>query len=157
MTRCPEGCDGCLRAMRALGWGAATPHRATGFAERLVGLAGGGRTPRSPPLAFPSCSSVHTFTMRRRIDVAFIARDGSVLACREGVAPGRVLSCPGAACALEREHVRGGGAGRGGAGAGTAGPLPLRRAPDVSRAGTAAGRFLKKVSQSRLTALPDLL
>lgn len=101
MTFCPDECEGCRRAVRALGWGDAEPERATGFLRRLAGLAVGLRE-CGQVLAFPSCTSVHTCTMRRPIDVAFIARDGRVIARHDGVGPGRVLACPGAACALER-------------------------------------------------------
>lgn len=101
MTSCPDGCEGCRRAVCALGWGDAEPERATGFLRRLAGLSAGKRD-RQRIMAFPSCSSVHTLTMHRPIDIAFIAHDGSVLARHDGVGPGRVLACPGAACALER-------------------------------------------------------
>lgn len=101
MTFCPDGCEGCRRAVCTLGWGDAEPERATGFLRRLAGLSAGKRD-RQRIMAFPSCSSVHTLTMRRPIDIAFISHDGSVLARHDGVGPGRVLACPGAACALER-------------------------------------------------------
>ena len=75
MTFCPDGCEGCRRAVCTLGWGDAEPERATGFLRRLAGLSAGKRD-RQRIMAFPSCSSVHTLTMRRPIDIAFISHDG---------------------------------------------------------------------------------
>ena len=85
---------------------------ATGFWLRLRGLVGRKRRPGAGArarlgsgevcLLFPRCPSVHTFLMRRPIDVAFISPRGCVLGALRNVPPFRVLSCRGAACALER-------------------------------------------------------
>lgn len=53
-------------------------------------------------LVLAPCASVHTFGMRYLIDVAFVDACGVVLASHERVQPGRLLSCRGAALALER-------------------------------------------------------
>lgn len=53
-------------------------------------------------LLFPRCSSVHTVFMAGPIDVAFAAADGRVLRAERGVAPLRLLGCPGARYVLER-------------------------------------------------------
>lgn len=48
------------------------------------------------------CSSVHTFFMRYRLDIAFVDAAGIVVkACRD-VAPGRLLTCSCAVAVLER-------------------------------------------------------
>ena len=40
---------------------------------------------------FPRCGSVHTFGMRFAIDIAFLDREGRVLAVHENVRPGRMV------------------------------------------------------------------
>lgn len=92
------------RALNRLGWAPAEFVVAESFAVRLRGMLG-----RSPiaanglPLvmAFPRCSSVHTCFMAYPIDIAFIDRNGSILACYENVRPWRMCSCPGARAVLE--------------------------------------------------------
>ena len=97
--------EACRRAMADLGWAPARLVVARTFPERLVGMrgraAGAGRG-HGVVLAFPDCSSVHTWGMRRPLDIAFADADGEVLLLREGVAPCRVLWCRGARIALER-------------------------------------------------------
>lgn len=78
----------------------------TGALQRLRGLLG--TTPQAEPVALVGCSSIHTFGMRYRIDVAFVASDWTVLAVWHAVPPGRVLSHPGSQVVLERPHQRGG-------------------------------------------------
>ena len=56
-------------------------------------------------MAFPRCSSVHTCFMAYPIDIAFIDRDGNILARYENVRPWRMCSCPGAWAALERPSI----------------------------------------------------
>lgn len=53
-------------------------------------------------LVLAPCGSIHTFGMRRPIDVAFVACDGTVLLSRRGLAPCRKLRCRGARIVLER-------------------------------------------------------
>lgn len=72
---------------------------------RLRGLLGTG--PDALPVALPRCSSIHTFGMGYRIDVAFVGRDGFVLEARLSVPPGRLLSRRGTKVVLERPHRRG--------------------------------------------------
>ena len=70
--------------------------------ERLRGLLG---TPQqTDPVALVDCSSIHTFGMRYRIDVAFVDVDGMVLESWMAVPPGRVLTCRNAWVTLERPH-----------------------------------------------------
>lgn len=77
--------------------------RARTFRERLKGLLGTSAEGMSGrALLIERCPSVHTFGMAYPIDVAFVGWDGRVLASARGVAPGRVLSCRGAAAAIER-------------------------------------------------------
>lgn len=78
------------------------------FAARARGLLG---RPRSwlgegGLLVIVPCSSVHTFGMRERIDVAFAAPDGRILKVARGVSPNRVLSSRGAVAAIERFSPR---------------------------------------------------
>ena len=92
------------RALERLGWTPAEFVVAESFAVRLRGMLG-----RSPiaanglPLvmAFSCCSSVHTCFMAYPIDIAFIDRNGNVLARYENVRPWRMCSHPGAWAALE--------------------------------------------------------
>ena len=96
------------RALNRLGWAPAEFVVAESFAVRLRGMLG-----RSPiaanglPLvmAFPRCSTVHTCFMAYPIDIAFIDRNGSILACYENVRPWRMCSCPGAWAVLERPSI----------------------------------------------------
>ena len=73
--------------------------------ERLVGLLG--TDAGADPVTLSPCWSVHTFFMRYAIDVAFVARDGRVVASRRCVPPGRLLAGPGACWARERPARRG--------------------------------------------------
>ena len=96
------------RALNRLVWTPAEFVVAESFAARLRGMLG-----RSPitagglPLvmAFPQCSSVHTCFMAYPIDVAFIDRNGNVLACYENVRPWRMCSHPCAWAVLERPSI----------------------------------------------------
>jgi hypothetical protein len=83
------------RALNRLGWTPAEFVVAESFAVRLRGMLG--RCPVAAnglPLvmAFPRCSSVHTCFMAYPIDIAFIDRDGNILACYENVRPWRMCS-----------------------------------------------------------------
>ena len=53
-------------------------------------------------LLIAPCSDIHTFTVRRPIDVAFVREDGTVLASYRGVRPKRRIRCVGAKYVLER-------------------------------------------------------
>lgn len=96
------------RALNRLVWTPAEFVVAESFAARLRGMLG-----RSPitagglPLvmAFPQCSSVHTCFMAYPIDIAFIDRNGNVLACYENVRPWRMCSHPSAWAVLERPSI----------------------------------------------------
>lgn len=96
------------RALNRLGWTPAEFVVAESFAVRLRGMLG-----RSPiaanglPLvmAFPRCSSVHTCFMAHPIDIAFIDRNGNILACYENVRPWHMCSHPCAWAALERPSI----------------------------------------------------
>ena len=96
------------RALNRLVWTPAEFVVAESFGARLRGMLG-----RSPitagglPLvmAFPQCSSVHTCFMAYPIDIAFIDRNGNVLACYENVRPWRMCSHPCAWAVLERPSM----------------------------------------------------
>lgn len=95
----------CRRALEALGWGPARVVVAQRPLQRLIGmtLPWGPRSERgSMVMVFPRCSSVHTCFMRRSLDIAFVAGDGSVLNVYEGVPPFRLRSCRGSVMVLER-------------------------------------------------------
>lgn len=70
------------------------------FWSRLVGLLGCAPQLNSGLLIQP-CTSVHTLGMRYPIDVAFLARDGSVLKLVQSLAPMRVAYCRQACLVLE--------------------------------------------------------
>ena len=75
------------------------------FLQRMRGLLG---TPAAAePVALVGCTSIHTFGMRYRIDVAFVGRAGRVLDVYRSVSPGRLLSHERAWLVLERPHGRG--------------------------------------------------
>ncbi|WP_425358162.1 DUF192 domain-containing protein [Coriobacterium glomerans] len=93
--------------MHELGWCDRRLIVAHGFFERLVGLLGwapsGVADGCAPPvMAFPCCSSVHTWFMRCRLDIAFLDRAGQILKVERAVAPCRLLTCSGAVHVLER-------------------------------------------------------
>ena len=96
------------RALSRLGWTPAEFMVAESFAARQRGMLG-----RSPiaanglPLvmAFPRCSSVHTCLMAYPIDIAFIDRNGNILARYENVRPWRTCSHPSAWAVLERPSI----------------------------------------------------
>lgn len=96
------------RALNRLGWTPAEFVVVESFAVRLRGMLG--RQPVAVSglplvMAFPRCSSVHTCFMDYPIDIAFIDRNGSVLACYENVQPWRMCSHPCAWAALERPSI----------------------------------------------------
>lgn len=76
-----------------------------GFWTRLRGLLGTDASAR--PVALVGCNAIHTFAMGYRIDIAFLARDGRVLASHRSVPPGRHVSQGEAQVVLERPHARG--------------------------------------------------
>ncbi len=91
--------------MRALGWEDDHLVVAEGVAQRLRGMiaheAPGG-CGAGVVMGFPRCRSVHTWFMRRRIDIAFLDARGAVIETHRGVEPWRVRSCLRAASTLER-------------------------------------------------------
>lgn len=96
------------RALESLGWSPVEFRIADTFSDRLSGMIG--LPPLAPNglphvLAFPDCPSVHTCAMSYPLDIAFIDRDGRVLALHENVAPWHFKSCPGAWATLERASV----------------------------------------------------
>lgn len=95
-------------ALNRLGWTPAEFVVAESFVVRLRGMLG--RRPVAAnglPLvmAFPRCFSVHTCFMAYPIDIAFIDRDGNILARYKNVRPWRMCSCPGAWAVLERPSI----------------------------------------------------
>ena len=96
------------RALNRLGWTPAEFVVAESFAVRLRGMLG--RRPIAASglplvMAFPRCSSVHTCFMAFPIDIAFIDRNGNVLACYENVRPWCTCSHPSAWAVLERPSM----------------------------------------------------
>ena len=72
---------------------------ATGFRERLVGLAWRRRADHA--LLIPRCRSVHTFGMRFPLDLVWLDGDGTPLRIDSDVPPARVRRCREAAAVLE--------------------------------------------------------
>lgn len=66
-------------------------------------------------LVLPRCRDIHTFGMRRSIDVAFLDSRGQVVDSYRNVAPGCRIRSPMAAMAVERPANRMGGWYRSGA------------------------------------------
>ena len=73
--------------------------------ERLRGLLG--TTCDARQVALVGCSSIHTWGMRYRLDVACVARDGTVLGVWRALPPQRLAGCRAAWVVLERPHKRG--------------------------------------------------
>lgn len=71
------------------------------FRARLVGIHALGAAFAGDLLIAP-CHAVHTYGMRGDLDIAFVARDGSVLEVHRDVEPGRILRCRDAAAVVER-------------------------------------------------------
>jgi uncharacterized membrane protein (UPF0127 family) len=73
------------------------------FGARLLGLTRlrAHEVPQGHALLVRPCSSIHTFGMRFRIDVAFAGADGTILRVIRDVPQRRIRRCPNAAVALE--------------------------------------------------------
>lgn len=67
---------------------------------RLVGLLG--RSRFDGVLLLVPCHDIHTFGMQRLLDVAFVAKDGTVVESRRGVPPRSRLGNAQAVATLER-------------------------------------------------------
>ena len=70
------------------------------LAARLRGLAG--QSNFEGMLVLAPCRDIHTFTMRRPIDVAFVSRDGTVLESHRAVPPRKRLRNRKAVLVIER-------------------------------------------------------
>lgn len=77
---------------------------ACSLAARLRGLAG--RDSFDGALLLVPCNDVHTFTMYRQIDIAFVAVDGTVLESLRDVPPRRRMRNRKAAAVIERFSSR---------------------------------------------------
>lgn len=73
---------------------------ACSLGSRLRGLIG--RDAFDGVLLLVPCNDIHTFGMRRPIDVAFVDAAGSVLEARRNVVPNRRIRNKGASATLER-------------------------------------------------------
>lgn len=63
---------------------------AEGLIARMKGLLGRSLLPPGEALWIKPCKGVHTFGMTFPIDVVFLDRDNSVIACQKGLAPNRM-------------------------------------------------------------------
>ena len=77
---------------------------ACSLAARLRGLAG--RDSFDCALLLVPCNDVHTFTMHRQIDIAFVAADGAVLESYRNVLPMRRMRNRKAVAVIERFSSR---------------------------------------------------
>jgi uncharacterized membrane protein (UPF0127 family) len=75
---------------------------ATGWWQRFRGLAHPKFGGTCGTLLIAPCRSIHTFTMKRPIDVAFIDREGRVCRIHMALPPRRLLFCRRACAVLER-------------------------------------------------------
>lgn len=73
---------------------------ATGFFDRAVGFLR--RRPKGVALVIVPCGSIHTFGMKRNLDVAFFDRSGRVLVASRGLPPRRLMRCRHAQGVIER-------------------------------------------------------
>jgi uncharacterized protein len=74
---------------------------ADGVRSRLLGLAGLSAAEAGAGLLIPRCSHVHTFGMRFRLDLVFLAGDGRPLLVVRRVPPRRFAGLSGANAVLE--------------------------------------------------------
>lgn len=74
---------------------------AAGFWDRLQGLLGTPALHEEQGLLLLPCAGVHTWGMRFALDIVFLDREQTVLACGEGVKPYGLKSCRGAWATLE--------------------------------------------------------
>lgn len=77
---------------------------ASTFLQKLFGLIPFQAEKRCdhPTMLFSPCRSIHTFFMRRKIDVAFLDERGRVIKMKRDLSPCRVISCVRARACLER-------------------------------------------------------
>ena len=76
---------------------------AASLSRRLRGLAGRRcSVGEGEVLALVPCNAVHTYTMRRPVDVAFVDAAGVVRRTYRGLAPRRRIACRQACLVLER-------------------------------------------------------
>lgn len=76
---------------------------ALGFLARVRGMLGRDDLPgSSDAILIAPCRSVHTFGMRRAIDVAFLDEFGRVVLVRRGLLPHRCVWSKEAVCVIER-------------------------------------------------------
>jgi uncharacterized membrane protein (UPF0127 family) len=94
-----DGPPGPLRCGR--GTVAASCHRATTAAARLVGLLGTPDLQDDEALWITRCASVHTWFLRARIGVAFVDRGGGVLRVVDPLPRWRLAACRGAEAVVE--------------------------------------------------------
>lgn len=96
--------------LRILGWENMRVVTAQTFFERLLGLLapvyGAGMRADGVAIVFPCCSSVHTWFMKRDLDIVFLDRKGAMLRVYWDVKPGRLIFCPGASLAIERVSTK---------------------------------------------------
>jgi uncharacterized membrane protein (UPF0127 family) len=81
---------------------------AAGLRARLLGLAYLGRDEAGAGLLIPRCCSVHTFGMCFALDLCFLDQGLSLLAVRDEIPAGRVVSYRGASAVLEIPTGEGG-------------------------------------------------
>ena len=77
----------------------------TTAAERMRGLMGGQGAEEGRHAVLVPCRSVHTFGMDAPIDVAFVGKEGRVVASYERVPAGSRLSCKDARMVVERRSA----------------------------------------------------
>lgn len=96
--------------LRILGWENVRVVMAQTFFERLLGLLApvywAGMRADGVAIVFPCCSSVHTWFMKRDLDIVFLDRKGAMLRVYWDVKPGRLIFCPGASLAIERVSTK---------------------------------------------------
>lgn len=63
-------------------------HTCTKFKERFFGLMG---KKRITPLCFPHCNAIHTFFMRKKIDVVMTDKEGKILYLYPSLSPWKCI------------------------------------------------------------------
>lgn len=71
------------------------------FDERLLGLLQDRQLPTQAGFFLSSCKLIHTFGMKRPIDVVFVNALGVVCGVRPHVRPGRIVGCLQAQSVIE--------------------------------------------------------
>ena len=77
---------------------------ATRFRDRLLGFLA--KRPKDCVLLISPCNAIHTFGMKRNLDIAFFNEQGKVVLAQRNIPPGKIIRCLKARGVLEKfSHI----------------------------------------------------